>query len=76
MEWISIKDRLPEDDNNRLKRILAYGTPTCCGNCEAIPQIQFCVYNRSKQEEGFTYGEYSCGLDATHWMPLPDFPKD
>ncbi len=70
MEWISVKDRLP--DPSSLEYVLAYGIPTCHGDCERKLQIQFCRYS---EDEGFEFGEYDCGLDTTHWMPLPDPPK-
>lgn len=69
MEWISVKDRLPENEYE--KRYLAYGTPIC-GNHDPKPVIEFCAYSDNE----FIFGEYSCGLDASHWMELPEPPKE
>jgi hypothetical protein len=60
-EWISAKDRLPEDDRN----VLVYDDH----------DIQFwvawhdeCHNNWYTQEGDRVYG-------VTHWMPLPQLPK-
>ena len=79
MKWISIKDRLPIPSYD--VRILAYGVPVCgtCGNEPGNkPVIQFCIFNVHYyliQKYIFTFGEYDCELDATHWMPLPEPPE-
>lgn len=70
MEWVSVKDRLPANNEDG-ERILAYGIPRC-GNCGKWIRIEFCKYH----EDIFQYGEYSCPLDATHWMKLPEPPKE
>lgn len=69
-EWISVKNRLPEDSYS--KRVLAYGIPAC-GNCGETQQVQFCNY---QAKNGFEFGEYDCPFDATHWMPLPSPPGE
>lgn len=60
-EWISVKDKLPEDDRN----VLVYDDH----------DIQFwvawhdeCHNNWYTQEGDRVYG-------VTHWMPLPQLPK-
>jgi hypothetical protein len=62
-EWISVKDRLPHDDINLHKWVLAV-------NMDDVEPVPFVV--------GFTldYGnpnfEY---LHVTHWMPIPLLPE-
>ena len=61
-EWISVKDRLPESEEERvLVRIkykeLIYGVPSL-------------DTDRYKNNNWVRYGEY-----VTHWMPLPEPPK-
>ena len=62
-EWISVKDRLPEDDSD----VLAYSSideesriyPACYSN-----GVWFdCVFNAPATDT------------TTHWMPLPQPPK-
>lgn len=58
--WISVKDRLPE----YMESILAFGNGT----------IYVCWYDTCK----WIYSD-CCGCSAdiiTHWMPLPEPPKD
>lgn len=80
-EWISVKDRLPEKDGNYL----------CYLECGAVCEAAFDSTIASEGEE-FPFGEWvgvynsdTLGFtdsyweeyDAiTHWMPLPDPPKD
>lgn len=66
MEWISIKDRLPESNS---VGILIYGSATC-GTCDSYPQVREGRY----RNELFEFGEYNCTCNVTHWMPLPPFP--
>ena len=81
VKWISIKDRLPEKDGNYL----------CYLECGAVCEAAFDSTIASKGEE-FPFGEwvgvynsdtrdftdrYWEEYDAiTHWMPLPEPPKD
>lgn len=62
MNWISIKDRLPE--NNIL--VLTYSQG---GNTVDLG------YYHGKWAGGWTIG-LSSGVNVTHWMPLPDPPKE
>lgn len=67
-KWINVTDRLPEKSYS--SRVLAYGFPTR-RPCGLEERIEFCKFD----ENGFEFGEYDCGFDATHWMPLPPPPK-
>ena len=72
-EWISVKDRLPEPCCG--KRFLAYGRPQCGSHPEDFV-IEFCVYEKTANGHCyFSFGEYDCSIDVTHWMPLPEPPK-
>ena len=67
MEWISVKDRLPDND----EPILIYGKATC-HTCDPSPKVrEGRMYNKR-----FIFGEYDCTCDVTHWMPLPETPKE
>ena len=62
MKWISVKDRLPEKDGRYL---------VCYANLSDVVEA---IYNSSF---GFIH---KCTANtfqtATHWMPLPEPPKD
>jgi len=63
-EWISVKDRLPEEEGEFL----------CCSNIitdEEHIWIEICYFYKSNE-----WIHYA-GEDAfpTHWMPLPEPPK-
>ena len=69
MEWISVKDRLPEFSNT--VRFLAYGVDK--DTEDAQEEIQFCMYRKFNDEPYFEYG-YNNVFVPTHWMPLPAPP--
>lgn len=58
--WISVKDRLPEDD----KRVIV-----CCQNKKGLQNI-----NMAYQVKGFWHGNGSMA-GVTHWQPLPELPE-
>jgi hypothetical protein len=72
MEWISVKDRLPEQN----KYVLTYNFNTTWslnGNgskCQILAYVEI--------DDGIYVFLSECGTsyDITHWMPLPPFPKE
>ena len=66
MTWISIKDRLPE----RNKEVLLYCTWHSCDSSHI-----YIGYKTAKKWK-FSKTEKLTGWIVTHWMPLPDKPKD
>lgn len=66
-EWISVKDRLPEEEENV---ILYDGDEVFCGNME-IMLGKHCFGNQKC--DGICYGWYE-KKKITHWMPLPKPP--
>jgi len=72
MEWINIKDRLPEENVD----CLVYGCAEC-GTHDPTPCVRegrLAIY--SNGNSSFEFGEYNCSINATHWMPLPKPPSD
>lgn len=66
MEWIDVNDQLPEIDGN--KQLLAF-----CGT-EFYSECEIVRYN----EWGWHYGTrdtQNMVQNVTHWMPLPEPPK-
>ena len=62
-EWISVKDRLPEEKSNY---IVHYKHAYC--NNDGYWAIGSCFYDGSKFQMDWAY-------TVTHWMPLPEPPK-
>ena len=62
-EWISVKDRLPEE---KVDCIVHYKHAYC--DNDGYWAIGFCFYDGEKFQFGPAY-------KVTHWMPLPHPPK-
>jgi len=65
MEWISVKDRLPED----ISLVLAFGEnyhdAVFFAYSNKVDWFDPDIVHNSKIDKG----------DVTHWMPLPEPPK-
>ena len=62
-KWISVEDRLPEEDGYYL----------CCIKSSLFPDrvyIDILECDKGSFEEGHIYTD-----TVTHWMPLPQLPK-
>ena len=62
-EWISVEDRLPEEDGYYL----------CCIKSSLFPDrvyTDILECDKGSFEEGHIYTD-----TVTHWMPLPELPK-
>lgn len=65
MKWISVSDRLPEYEDEVL--IWFHNCP-----------VEIGLYNQKNEfheEDYWTCKEYM-EIDVSHWMPLPEPPKD
>lgn len=79
MEWISVKDKLPEKSGRYMvyevkeehsHNCAAYNYPyPCCG-----VNIAYFRCFQSSNWEWSSFEKYKC--TPTHWMPLPEPPKD
>lgn len=71
MEWISVYDMLPENDRNSSIYCLVFDT---------YNGIVVRPYNEHHQcwdqEDGDDYYTDAVGGKITHWMPLPNPPKE
>lgn len=76
MEWISVKDRLPELEKAAISSDPFYSNDYLCFD----GKIMFVAFRyRSGKNEYFrcsTGDEYDEVGEITHWMPLPNAPKD
>jgi hypothetical protein len=71
MNWISVKDQLPEINQYR-ESFIVYGSPQCGNHC-----CHFQVMESYFTREGvWEFGEYDCQIEVTHWMPLPKPPQE
>ncbi len=62
MQWISVKDRLPYE-GKRLDSSLTYSSKVL-------------TYHHSGEIKVSTFVNGECFGKPTHWMPLPEPPKD
>ena len=62
MEWISVKDKLPEDDEDVIMFVPA-----------KFPFLGRFVLE-SGGKKGISMGHFR--YNATHWTPLPESPKE
>jgi hypothetical protein len=62
MEWISVKDRLPENEEN----VIAYSTASNIENC----RVEIAFFNEIWCGAPTYFLEH-----ITHWQPLPSPPK-
>lgn len=70
-EWISVEDRLPEDDGDVLAIVSGYPTPNITLE-DVLVVAAFC------EGEGWYIEEYPDWDNPiiTYWMPLPEPPKE
>ena len=80
-EWISVEDRLPENDGSYLVTMNSFGGRKYIGvrwfakDGEAVNE-----YELAGQENVWYYHDSEWGYisidSVTHWMPLPQLPKE
>lgn len=70
-DWISVTDRLPEDDGDVLAIVSGYPTPNITLD-DVLVVAAFC------EGEGWYIGEYPDWDNPiiTYWIPLPEPPKE
>ncbi len=67
MKWISVDDKLPDDDKNYYESVLVY---CAYGACKEFDDA-YLTDNKTWLDE-----KYNAQIPVTHWMPLPEPPKD
>lgn len=70
MEWISVKDKLPPEDESVLVVV-----HECSEAFEPISLVEISSYSH---DFDFDLTDLPIGgvVDITHWMPLPEPPKE
>lgn len=81
MNWISVKDRLPEEE----RAVIAFGTKAFYeGKWIEGKFIEKCIYRPEDAKDGWIKAPWvfnshccdDCLDEVTHWMPLPDKPEN
>ena len=65
MEWISVEDRLPEENQS----VWVYG-----GDSYESYGMAFAIYSDGQFYDGQVCTDKEFNSDVTHWMPLPPAP--
>ena len=68
-EWISVKDRLPEA---RVDVLICAGVEMCVGYFN----YGFFYPSSAKTSYDMASSELDFECEVSHWMPLPEAPKD
>lgn len=80
MNWISVKDRLPDKDNIYVLVACEGGNVdiTFYSSTRELLSIYGNSYSRKSQgkESGYFKLSYEYGYKITHWMPRPEAPKE
>jgi hypothetical protein len=77
-KWISVNDKLPDDQNP----VLVYIPPYSDENEEYIGYVGLAYYTCSARggywagTDGNVYGAIGIIHSPTYWMPLPEKPED
>lgn len=76
MEWISVKDRMPENGNENQKAIKVLVAIKSKNGITVRTQTRF--QDRLYHADGYEIcwkWRYSAG-EVTHWMPIPEPPRE
>lgn len=72
MKWMKYPDEKPQLKMGEWSRnVIVYGSPQC-GSHSSDWQVMEAVF---VEEDYFEFGEYSCPIDVSHWMPFPEPPE-
>lgn len=72
MEWISVKDRLPDENG----AYLVYAPRYRGGSSSGLDCVDGVMFARWKKRWSIEVGYYKRPGCVTHWMPLPQPPKE
>lgn len=88
MKWISVKDRLPDKEGRYLVYVEEFNSASLNGFSYYVILTKFEKRITHKVEENdriictlskkmdFFVNEYDRDIKVTHWMPLPEDPKE
>ena len=67
-EWISVKNRLPEESGRYLVAAKLKGP--------VYPEVSTVDFARYGRKAGWYRTDDDLPFEVTHWMPLPELPKE
>ena len=70
-EWISVKDKLPK--SNKYNRLIAFRDD---GDGDGFIDCDVTYFKGKFYKFNYQYEENLLINDVTHWMPLPEPPKE
>lgn len=70
IQWISIKDQLPDDNNLKVIRY------SCDGKHVGIALSRWYIPSNMNEDRWCFEFSSTQGAKVTHWMPLPKPPKE
>jgi hypothetical protein len=73
MEWISVKDRLPEIEQDVLICYLVTMPDDVIIQAQKVDYIH-CI-RQFKSKQVVDWAEYTEDIEITHWQPLPQSPS-
>lgn len=71
-EWISVKDRLPDESGT----YLVYAPTYCRGSSSGLDNVRGVMFARWRKHWSIEVGYHKRPGCVTHWMPLPEPPKE
>lgn len=71
-KWISVKDRLPEDDVD----VIVYAVSNNGGYTIVVTFHTHTLYGLNIEGWASPWQYFTRNYTITHWMPLPDPPKE
>lgn len=72
--WVSVKDRMPEERHGRFEGEMESDFVLCCAKSEEETFIDMGYTVNGEWECESGYPKDYC--EVTHWMPLPEPPKE
>lgn len=73
MEWINVKDKYPNVEN---EKIIVLFSNNCIETIFIKDWNSYCLYNKEQPSTLLTDLYEDSGIYITHWMRLPELPKN
>ena len=76
-KWVSVKDKLPKKNNDYLCVLNTHTISVCsfAHNLKKVDKYDFDAKKSGWYDYDSEWGYYEI-TNVTHWMPLPELPKE